>query len=308
MNALTNFVFDGSSGQAHPVRAVLVQGEPWFVATDVAAVLGYRNAPDMVRMLDSDEADTHILRIRSENGVEQDREVAIINESGLYACILKSRRPEARAFKKWVTGQVLPSIRKTGVYMEPGAAAALAEARPQFLSHGADIMVAADRTFRSLVRSGRAAGLRTGAAIVRANAITQARTGVDLLQTLDLQVSDDGQGLDTDPTAAGEIHEFWCAVAGGYRGLPGLVPMLSAHAHALYGLWAREQGRRPLSMARLICETRLAGLADTRRLRWRNDMGCLYQSTFLVPDGVAGFDAAAAVARMDAVLPMAEMA
>lgn len=90
--------------------------EPWFVATDVSEILGYRNAPDMTRSLDDDEAATHNLRIRSDNGVEQSREVTIINESGLYSAILRSRKPEAKAFKKWVTSEVLPSIRRTGSY------------------------------------------------------------------------------------------------------------------------------------------------------------------------------------------------
>lgn len=102
--------------ESREVRAVTVDGAPWFVATDVATVLDYRNAPDMTRSLDADEAATHTVRSRSDNGVEQSREVTIINESGLYSAILKSRKPEAKAFKKWVTSEVLPSIRKTGSY------------------------------------------------------------------------------------------------------------------------------------------------------------------------------------------------
>lgn len=102
--------------ESREVRAVTVDGAPWFVATDVATVLDYRNAPDMTRSLDADEAATHTVRSRSDNGVEQSREVTIINESGLYSAILKSRKPEAKAFKRWVTSEVLPSIRKTGSY------------------------------------------------------------------------------------------------------------------------------------------------------------------------------------------------
>lgn len=75
----------------------------------------------MTRMLDEDEKGTHNLRIRSESGVEQDREMTIISESGLYACILKSRRAEAQTFRKWVTAEVLPTIRKTGKYEAPAA-------------------------------------------------------------------------------------------------------------------------------------------------------------------------------------------
>nr|WP_269667861.1 BRO family protein [Corynebacterium ulcerans] len=57
------------------------------------------------------------MHIRSENGVEQERSVTVITESGLYAAILKSRRPEAKAFRRWVTSEVLPTIRKHGVYV-----------------------------------------------------------------------------------------------------------------------------------------------------------------------------------------------
>ena len=100
----------------HAVRILDKDGELWFVASDVAAALEYRDAANMVRNLDVDEADTHILSTRSENGVQQDREVTIISESGLYSAILRSRKPEAKRFKKWVTSEVLPAIRKTGTY------------------------------------------------------------------------------------------------------------------------------------------------------------------------------------------------
>jgi prophage antirepressor-like protein len=92
------------------------EGDPWFIATDIAQALGYRNAPDMTRLLDADEADKHNLRSRSANGVEQSRTVTIISESGLYSAIFSSSKPEAKAFKKWVTGTVLPSLRKHGAY------------------------------------------------------------------------------------------------------------------------------------------------------------------------------------------------
>lgn len=98
------------------VRAIEIDDLIWFVASDVAKALNYPEAKDMTRMLDDDEAGRHIVPTRSENGVEQDREVSIINESGLYHAILKSRKPEAVPFRKWVTNEVLPAIRKTGRY------------------------------------------------------------------------------------------------------------------------------------------------------------------------------------------------
>ena len=113
---MTNLISKAFEG--HNIRIITDQhGEPWFVAADIAKVLLYRDAANMTRNLDDDEADTHILSIRSENGVEQDREVTAINESGLYSAILRSRKPEAKLFKRWVTSEVLPSIRKHGGYI-----------------------------------------------------------------------------------------------------------------------------------------------------------------------------------------------
>lgn len=176
MADLTIFAFESAA-----VRTLDLNGEPWFVATDIAKILGYKLTTDMCKMLDEDEAGMHNLHVRSENGVEQMREVTIINESGLYACILKSRRPEAKAFRKWVTGEVLPAIRKTGGYT------AAVPPAPTFapMNHGADVLVAADRTFRSVLRTCRAVGLRLPQAISRANEATKKRTGVDVLAEID---------------------------------------------------------------------------------------------------------------------------
>lgn len=102
-----NFNYEGLD-----VRTVVRDGNPWFVAKDVSEILGFRMASDMTRNLDDDEKDTHIIRTL---GGEQ--KLSIINEAGLYASILKSRKPEARNFKRWVTHEVLPSIRKTGGYV-----------------------------------------------------------------------------------------------------------------------------------------------------------------------------------------------
>ena len=96
------------------IQIVVKQYEPWFVASDVAKVLGYRNPSDAARLLDDDEKGTHNLRTL---GGEQ--KVIIVNESGLYALVLKSRKPEAKPFRRWVTSEVLPTIRKTGGYSCP---------------------------------------------------------------------------------------------------------------------------------------------------------------------------------------------
>lgn len=120
-------LFSGASAQStpsvfnfgtHAVRIVVRDGEPWFVATDVAEALGYRNAPDAARNLgEHQKASTQI--VRSTSGGNPN--VTIINESGLYRLVLRSRKPEAEKFSDWVTGEVLPSIRKTGRYEKPAA-------------------------------------------------------------------------------------------------------------------------------------------------------------------------------------------
>ena len=102
--------------ESHTIRAINRDGDIWFVAADVGAVLALGNVRSSLALLDDDESAVHSMDIRSENGVVQKREVNIINESGLYALILRSRKPEAKRFRKWVTSEVLPSIRKTGSY------------------------------------------------------------------------------------------------------------------------------------------------------------------------------------------------
>lgn len=97
--------------ETREVRTMLIDDQPWFVAGDVSAALEYRIAGDMTRNLDADEKGTQIVRTP---GGEQ--EMLVINESGLYSAILRSRKAEAKRFKKWVTAEVLPAIRKHGRY------------------------------------------------------------------------------------------------------------------------------------------------------------------------------------------------
>lgn len=96
-------------------RAVTLEGEPWFVAADVCRALGIDNTA--TRRLDEDEKAALRLTQTSSNGTEQGRDVTIVNEPGLYSLVLASRKPEAKAFKRWITHEVIPSIRKTGGYI-----------------------------------------------------------------------------------------------------------------------------------------------------------------------------------------------
>lgn len=94
------------------IRTVMIEGEPWFVGRDVANALGYAKPQNAVRN-NVDEEDARIEGTLT-NGGEQ--RTIVINESGLYSLIFGSKLESAKKFKKWVTSEVLPSIRKTGVY------------------------------------------------------------------------------------------------------------------------------------------------------------------------------------------------
>lgn len=93
------------------IRVADKNGEPWFVAKDVCEILGVANSRDAVGNLEEDEKGVVIT-----DTLGGKQEVSIISESGLYSLIFKSRKPEAKAFSKWVRSEVLPSIRKTGSY------------------------------------------------------------------------------------------------------------------------------------------------------------------------------------------------
>ena len=106
MNELQTFTYNKS-----PVRTVEINGEPWFVLKDVCDILGIANSRDVVNRLDEDEKG--VGQIYTPGGKQ---EMTVISESGLYNVILRSDKPEAKPFRKWVTAEVLPSIRKTGSY------------------------------------------------------------------------------------------------------------------------------------------------------------------------------------------------
>lgn len=110
MNQLQNFIFESQQ-----VRLVQVNNEPFFVGKDVASVLGYKDTSDALKR-HVDEEDK-LTRGITDSG--QTRQMYLINESGLYSLILSSKLESAKRFKRWVTSEVLPSIRKHGAYMTP---------------------------------------------------------------------------------------------------------------------------------------------------------------------------------------------
>lgn len=97
---------------AQEVRAVLIDGNIWWVATDVCKILEIKNVSDAVEKLDDDEKNT----IAINDGTPGNPNKLCVNEPGLYSLIFTSRKSEAKDFKRWVTHEVIPSIRKTGSY------------------------------------------------------------------------------------------------------------------------------------------------------------------------------------------------
>ena len=134
MNALTAF----NNPEFGEIRTVEIDGEPWLVGKDVALALGYKNPQEAIR----DHVDTEdkgVSEILTPGGRQK---LPIINESGLYSLVLSSKLPSAKKFKRWVTSEVLPSIRKTGGYSLPrdyvSALRALADSEEQRLSLAAE--------------------------------------------------------------------------------------------------------------------------------------------------------------------------
>ena len=150
------------------------QGNSWFVAKDISNILEIEwRGSSTLSFLDEDEKG--VRKFRTPSG---EQEMLIINESGLYTLILRSNKPAARPFRKWVTAEVLPAIRKTGSYRQPGAD----PDKPETL-----LIVA--REFRAAVRMARAAGLRDAGAVLAADRLTNELTGFSPVALLDEDVA-----------------------------------------------------------------------------------------------------------------------
>lgn len=108
-NELTTF----NNSEFGEIRSIVIDNEPWFIGKDIAVALGYKDTSQALRThIDAEDKLT-----RKINGSGQKRGMTIINESGLYSLILSSTLPAAKQFKRWITSEVLPSIRKTGQYI-----------------------------------------------------------------------------------------------------------------------------------------------------------------------------------------------
>lgn len=137
---IQQFSFDGRE-----IRVIMIDGEPWWVAADIAKALGYRDGPAGVRMLRPNQKGSHSVCTSA-----GDRQATIVSESGLYRMMMRSGRTEAERFQDWVTDEVLPAIRKTGSYSVKPAAPALPMTYAAALRSLADEVDARERAEQAL--------------------------------------------------------------------------------------------------------------------------------------------------------------
>lgn len=148
------------------VSVIEKDGVFWFVAKDIAETLGYSQTNNMNKLIDADDKCVHTILQNGGNYVNQ----ALINESGLYTAIFGSTLPNAKTFKKWVTSEVLPSIRKTGGYKISSSTEAATE-MPKIAS-----ILAANKQIAAIL------GLDENHQIIKANQITMQQTGFDCMK------------------------------------------------------------------------------------------------------------------------------
>ncbi len=176
-----------ATGQS--VRSFVFNGEPWFVATDVAAVLELGNPRQAVASLDEDEV--RLVPVTTNDGSDRTLPTNVVSEPGLYSLILRSRKPQARAFKRWITHDVIPAIRKTGSYRAASAPAlpksyaealrelaSTVEAKERAEAHAAELEPAA-HAWDALASTGRDYSAREAAYIL--NRDPSISTGQNLL-------------------------------------------------------------------------------------------------------------------------------
>ena len=168
------------------VRVIMQNGEPWFVAKDVCECLDIGNSRDAVAALDEDEKGVD--SIDTPGGAQ---EMSIISEPGLYSLILRSRKPEAKAFKRWVTHDILPSIRKTGSY---SMAVAKAETDYAAIPHEID----------SLGKILGFAGITGNQLAIAADNYYRKRTGISVIEASGVQLVSPQQKQLLTPTQIGK--------------------------------------------------------------------------------------------------------
>jgi len=160
--------------QEKEVRTITRDGEPWFIANDVCYILDFANPSESIKRLDEDEVSSNEV-IDSMGRVQITN---IVNEAGLYSLILGSRKPEAKTFKRWITHEVIPQIRKTGAYVP-------AQIDSKFLFQIAAQLEEKEKQIQLLIPAaefGNAVGNSAGAILIRDFAKVLANDGIKIGQ------------------------------------------------------------------------------------------------------------------------------
>lgn len=166
--------------QSTTVRTVIKDGEPWFVAKDICDVLELSDTNAALRGLDEDEKGTTISRTPGGS-----QTMLTVNESGLYALVFKSRKPEAKTFRKWVTSEVLPTLRRTGKYDTSQAASAY---RYNSLEPDRDAGILAYQ-FEGMCRLAKMFGLEGNQALLKADkAVRKLHGGASPIALLEIEL------------------------------------------------------------------------------------------------------------------------
>ena len=172
------------------VRVVFVDGQPWWVAKDVCEVLAIEKHRDAISRLDDDERGSVVV-----DTLGGPQEMATVNESGLYSLILTSRKPEAREFKRWITHEVIPSIRKDGAYVAK-----------QLQGNPTPRITLLSSEFEGAKRLARSCGIADeNQVLLSANRILQRRYGAAPLEMTERQMlPSNSQEVHRNPTEIGE--------------------------------------------------------------------------------------------------------
>ncbi len=232
------------------VRVTTRDGDPWFVAADVCRVLEIVNTSQAVARLDDDERDTvNLNTLCQTEGIRGNPNAAIVSESGLYALIVRSDKPAAKRFRKWITAEVLPTIRRTGSYtLTPPAPTA------EPMRFGATM---SDRDWLAFIREARLlGGVKAGRRMWGMSPFPPLHTGTHRLAAVDMAAASDCLQALCDRAPAvlapdtAEDREAQAALAqAGLRIVPGGVFV----ANSLPGVFAGTQWaaglHRPLLLA-----------------------------------------------------------
>lgn len=190
MNELSIFSYESNE-----IRTVSIDGNPYWVANDVAKILGYQRTSDAVKHCKG--AAKH--RTLQTPGGKQ--ELRVIGESDLYRLIANSKLPSAEKFEAWIFEEVLPTIRKTGGYQS--------QQSPIKTAHG---LLEVDKAFRAALRMAKAIGLDSSAAILSANQLARKVTGSDALELLEVRGIE--RPIEDHPLTPTEIGKFIGGVSG----------------------------------------------------------------------------------------------